>query len=56
MNFKRKKPRNSRAGCKLCKPWKISGIARTNEIFEQRCDHKRRIFAIRDIREAETMP
>lgn len=25
MHHKRRRPRNSRAGCKLCKPWKISG-------------------------------
>ena len=25
MHHKRKRSRNSRAGCKMCKPWKVSG-------------------------------
>ena len=25
MNFKRKRPKSGRAGCLLCKPWKIMG-------------------------------
>lgn len=25
MNFKRKRPKSARAGCLMCKPWKILG-------------------------------
>ncbi len=27
MNHKRKRPKNSRAGCLLCKPWKANGCS-----------------------------
>lgn len=27
MNHKRKRPKNARAGCLLCKPWKANGYA-----------------------------
>jgi len=36
MNHKRRRPRNARAGCKLCKPWKANGFhteAREGEKF-----------------------
>lgn len=26
MHHKKKRPRNRRAGCKLCRPWKINGV------------------------------
>jgi hypothetical protein len=26
-NHKKRKPPNARAGCKMCKPWKISGMS-----------------------------
>ena len=29
MHHKRKRPKNSRAGCLLCKPWKANGIKGT---------------------------
>lgn len=29
MNFKNKRPRKSRAGCKMCKPWKALGNSKT---------------------------
>lgn len=27
MNHKRGKPKNARAGCLMCKPWKVNGAA-----------------------------
>lgn len=27
-NHKRGKPKNARAGCPMCKPWKINGLTR----------------------------
>lgn len=30
MNHKRKKPKNSRAGCLMCKPHKMNGAKRSN--------------------------
>ncbi len=42
MNHKRKKARNARAGCKLCKPWKANGV-RTERLGGERfSDHVRR--------------
>lgn len=53
MNHKRGRARNRRAGCKLCKPWKINGVSRTGsnrcEYFEKFSDHKRRVFATQEI-------
>jgi hypothetical protein len=45
MNHKRKKRRNIRAGCKMCKPWKVNGVRTEREGGEKFSDHKRRIYA-----------
>ena len=42
MHHKRKRARNGRAGCKLCKPWKVNGFATEREEGERWSDHKRR--------------
>lgn len=44
MNHKRGRARNRRAGCKLCKPWKMNGV-RTESGGEAWSDHKRRASA-----------
>src|SRR5439155_13834992 len=31
MNYKRRRPRNGREGCKLCKPWKVNGYRTERE-------------------------
>ena len=49
MHFKRKRPRNRRAGCKLCKFWKINGMGKESYKFESWKDHKRRMFAVQEI-------
>lgn len=30
MNHKRRRPKNRRAGCLMCKPWKANGAKKTN--------------------------
>jgi len=51
MNHKRKRPKNRRAGCLLCKPWKINGYNRRNRRDgEKFSDHKRRHFAGVDLK------
>jgi len=47
-NHKRKRPRNRRAGCKMCKSWKINGFAVERHGGERFSDHKRRTFAKMD--------
>lgn len=42
MHHKRKRARNSRAGCKLCKPWKVNGVQTEARGGEKFSDHKRR--------------
>ena len=49
VNHKRKRPANRRAGCKLCKPWKINGVPasdaaslRANESERQQREDLRR--------------
>jgi len=43
MHHKRKRPRNRRGCCKLCKPWKVNGF-RTEKLGGERfSDHRRRL-------------
>jgi len=51
-NHKRKRPKNARAGCLLCKRWKVNGFAITRIDAEQFANHRRRFFADRYVREA----
>ena len=50
MNHKRKRPKNSRAGCLMCKPWKINGFATERKDGERFSDHKRRQWATEQIK------
>lgn len=50
MNHKRKKHRNRRAGCKMCKPWKVNGVRTEAKEGEKFSDHKRRSAAEQDMR------
>jgi hypothetical protein len=45
MNHKRKRPKNRRAGCLLCKPWKANGVAVTAKGGEKFSDRRRRTAA-----------
>lgn len=51
MNHKRKRPRNARAGCKLCKPWKVNDFHTERQDGERFSDHRRRKTAEEQIRE-----
>jgi hypothetical protein len=51
-HHKRKRPKNRRAGCLLCKPWKVNGFAQSRVGAEQFGDHRRRLFAERAVRSA----
>lgn len=42
MNHKRKRPRNRRAGCKMCKFWKVNGHRTEKPDGERFSDHRRR--------------
>ena len=47
-NFKRKRAKNQRAGCLLCKPWKTNGFARRSKKDGERfSDHRRRLAGLR---------
>jgi len=42
-HHKRRRPKNRRAGCLLCKPWKVNGFARRQRADgETFGDHRRR--------------
>ena len=42
-SHKRKRPKNRRAGCLWCKPWKMNGFSRrTRPDGERYSDHRRR--------------
>ncbi len=50
MNYKRKRPANRRAGCKLCKPWKVNGFSTRREGGERFSDHRRRLSVEESLR------
>ena len=50
MNHKRKRPRNQRAGCKLCKHWKVNGFRNERKDGERFSDHRRRTAGETDLR------
>ena len=45
MHHKRGRARNRRAGCKLCKPWKVNGHRTERRDGEKFSDHRRRVAA-----------
>jgi hypothetical protein len=45
VNHKRGRPRNRRAGCKMCKPWKVNGHRTERRDGEKFSDHRRRTGA-----------
>jgi hypothetical protein len=55
-NHKRKRPKNRRAGCLLCKPWKMNGFAKDKADSESFSDHRRRYYADRELRQAQSSP
>ncbi len=48
MNHKRKRPKNGRAGCLMCKFWKTNGYRTERAEGERFSDHKRRELARRE--------
>jgi len=50
MNHKRKKPKSARAGCLMCKPWKMNGFGKRRKDWEKFSDHARRVFADDEIK------
>lgn len=47
-HHRRRRAKNRRAGCLLCKPWKMNGYAVTRAGGERWSDHRRRLTAERD--------
>lgn len=52
MHHKRKRPKNRRSGCLLCKNWKINGAGKTSEEYEHPADRRRRLGCEQDLRES----
>ena len=51
-HHKRKRPKNRRAGCLLCKPWKVNGFGKTRLDAEQFSAHRARAAADQAVRAA----
>jgi len=49
-HHKRGRARNRRAGCKMCKYWKVNGFRTEREAGEAFSDHRRRLAAKAEIR------
>jgi hypothetical protein len=43
MHHKRKRHRKLRAGCKLCKPWKVNGVNKWHRDFAKASDYRNRL-------------
>ena len=41
-NHKRRRPKNTRSGCLLCKSWKANGFGKGRADAERFSDHRRR--------------
>jgi hypothetical protein len=52
-HHKRKRPKDRRAGCLLCKPWKMKGFGKGRADAEQFSAHRRRYFADREVEQAQ---
>lgn len=50
MNHKRRRPKNARGGCLMCKYWKVNGFSKTRPDAERFSDHKRRIFSEQEVK------
>lgn len=51
MNYKRKRPKNRRSGCLMCKYWKVNGFATHRVGGESFSNHARRTKAEKDIKD-----
>lgn len=51
-HHKRRRPRNRRAGCLMCKYWKVNGFRTERQEGEAFSAYRRRLFARSDIVEA----
>jgi hypothetical protein len=51
-HHKRRRAKNRRAGCLLCKPWKMNGFGKSRPDAESFADHRRRFGAQREINDA----
>lgn len=49
-HHKRGKRKNRRAGCIMCKPWKMNGYGKDSPGWEKFSDHVRRQVAQQDIK------
>lgn len=56
MHHKRKRPKNRRAGCLMCKPWKVNGFATERAEGERWGDHRRRQQACDEIGDWKKQP
>ena len=52
MHHKRGRARNARAGCKMCKFWKVNGFATERADGEKFSDHRRRMAAQSEMKSA----
>ena len=50
-NHKRKRPKNRRGGCLLCKPWKMNGYGKERVDAAPFSSVKRKYFAKQDLKE-----
>jgi hypothetical protein len=55
-HHKRKRPKNRRAGCLLCKPWKMNGFAKGRLDAEPFSDYRRRFDADREVEQVRREP
>ncbi len=55
-HHKRSRPKNRRAGCLFCKPWKANGVSRHSKQGERFSDYRRWYFSTLDLNETLRKP
>jgi hypothetical protein len=56
MHHKRRRRRNLRAGCKMCKPWKVNGVNKWSKQMARASDLRRRVRGPDDNGDREKYP
>lgn len=50
-HHKRRRPKNRRGGCLLCKDWKVNGVPTESSHGEKFSDHRRRVAAMLEVKQ-----
>jgi hypothetical protein len=55
VNHKRGRPKNQRAGCLMCKNWKMNGAGKYSKEYERPADRRRRLGCEQDLAQTRAL-